>query len=243
TQQGIAVQQLPQHNRLAAADGAAVHTRQLVERIRHQRVPQQRVERSSGVVELRPVQLLPQCRRRIALLPALSYVVRLVVRVADLEQPALELMLQVQAVLPRVKPVRIRIVEINTGSQVGERSQRGSSGAENSSAEWICQRIEGSEEIVLRGDQRCRAAESILPAAVEAGLRESSDTAAYHRVWTQPVRETCARLPLVIIAVRVPGRLAVDTGEQDRTWHPERIRGQNLFQRLHAGIAGVTGTS
>src|SRR6266481_6908124 len=97
------------------------------------------------------------------------------------------------AVFQRVKAIRMRAVEIDARAQVGQRTERCSRGRQNPSAERIRQRIEGREEIVLRGDESGGAAESVLAAGQEIGLRETAETAADHGIGAEPISGAEAR--------------------------------------------------
>src|SRR5262245_25468228 len=148
-------------------------------------------------------------------------------------------MLYVQAVLPRIKAARVRVVEIYARAQIRERAERRSGRPQYPATEGIGQSIERREEIVLSSDQRCRTAESVLTAAVEAGLGKSSKAAADHLARAETISESSAWLPFVIVSVGVAARLPVHAGEKDCARYTEGRRGQKLLQRLHAGITRV----
>src|ERR1700737_3223524 len=107
-------------------------------------------------------------------------------------------MLQMYAVLPRVRAPGIRIGPVNALPQVGQGTERGTGGIQDSTTEGIVQRIERRQVIVLGGGKQGSAAETILPGGDEQSLSEPSETAANHGVRTQLVSYSHARLELVI---------------------------------------------
>ena len=98
--------------------------RDFVERVWNQSVPQQRIHRAPVGVKLRRAQLLPKRKGRKIHIAVLIEVVSLVVRIANLEEPALELMLDMQAVLPRVSAPGILVEPIHSLAKVGQRAER-----------------------------------------------------------------------------------------------------------------------
>src|ERR1035438_3565112 len=109
-EQRIRVEQLVERDRGIGIDRiAGAHAGEVVERIRHLQVPVQRIYRPSGDKRRRVV-LLPIGKAGFVFIPAPRNVVGLVVRVPNLEEPAVPFVLHVQAVLPGVEAVEIRIV-------------------------------------------------------------------------------------------------------------------------------------
>src|SRR5258708_1617825 len=144
-----------------------------------------------------------------------------------------------EAVFQRVEAIRMRAVEIDTRAQVGQRTERCSGGRKNPSAERIRQRVEGREEIVLRGDEAGGAAESVLAAVEEISLREAPETAADHGIRAEPISGAESRLKLVIIGLRESAGLSVDAREQDHSRNLELAGRQNLLKGLHSGVVGI----
>src|SRR5262249_57955396 len=111
---------------------------------------EERIEGTAGRVEdaLHAEVLLPQVERLQVLIVALRDVVGLIVCVADFEQPALELVLQVRAVLPRVEAARILNVPRHARTEIGERTERRTRRRENAAAERIVERVERRDVVV-----------------------------------------------------------------------------------------------
>jgi hypothetical protein len=61
------------------------------------------------------------------------------VGIAQLEEPALDLVLQAGAVLPRVEAARVLIVPDYALSEVGERAKGRTGRGEDAAAEWVVQ--------------------------------------------------------------------------------------------------------
>src|SRR5213079_2570169 len=99
-------------------------------------------------------------------------VISLVVGVAQLEQPAFDLVLQVGAVLPGVHAARIGIAPRNALSEIGQRPQRRAAGRKDAVAVRVVQRVVVGAVVVVGGDQAGRAAEAVPAGGDEGGLRE-----------------------------------------------------------------------
>src|ERR1019366_7723759 len=105
--------------------------------------------------------------------------------------------LHVQAVLPGVEAVEIRIVPGPRGTEVGQRSQRRTGGRQDSVLERMRHGIERREVVIGGGRQGRGTAVPKLGAGVVIRLREAANTAANYRIVAQIVGETDARLPFM----------------------------------------------
>ena len=192
------VEQLVHGNGAVGGDGAG-YIRQTLERIRHEGVPEQRVQRTAGGIEVarRGAVLFPEVEARHVSVQVLRDVVGLVMRVAQFEQPSLDLVLQVRAVLPRVEAARIGIAPGDALSQIRQRPQRSAGGRLNAVAIRIVQRIVVGPVVVGGGVQAGAAAEAVRPRRDEGRLREAAEAAADHGVGSELVGEADARLDLV----------------------------------------------
>src|SRR5258708_1014646 len=110
-------------------------------------------------------------------------------------------MLKVKAVLPRVGASGVLVVPVDSLAEVGQRSERGTCRCKNAAVERIRERVERSEEVVLRGDECRLPAESILTAFFITGLREAADASPYHSVRTDPICEPRARAPFTTVRI------------------------------------------
>src|SRR5689334_9809736 len=125
-------------------------------------------------------------------------------------------MLQVSAVLPGMEAARIRIGPVDALSEVGQRSQRGTGRVQNSAGKRIRQRIDRGSPGVVCGDKSGAAAETVLAAGNERGLRETSEAATDDRMGSQLVSETDAGLDFLVVRVVDSALDAIDAVEELR---------------------------
>src|SRR5260370_1524028 len=126
-------------------------------------------------------------------------------------------MLQVQAVLPGVKAIGVRIVKIDSRAEIGQRTQRIARGQEDAAAEGIRQGIVRGEIVVLSCDQRGSPAEAVLSADIVTGLCEAAKTAAHDGILADLVSEPAARLPFVEVGIGYPPAAPVPSCQKDDT--------------------------
>src|ERR1022692_255244 len=238
-EQRIRVEQLVERDRGIGIDRiAGAHAGEVVERIRHLQVPVQRIYRPSGDKRRRVV-LLPIGKAGFVFIPAPRNVVGLVVRVPNLEEPAVPFVLHVQAVFPGVEAVEIRIVPGPRVSQMRQRTQRRPGGRQNSVLERVRHGIERGEVVIGGGRQGRGPAVSKLRAGVVTRLGEAAETAANYRIVAQIVSETRARLPFMQVRVVGGPRDAIDAGKLHNPIDLELAGGEKLLQELHAGVTGI----
>src|SRR5215472_16223236 len=125
-------------------------------------VPYELIDWAAIRIELRGAELLPEREGGQVFVESPPDVVGLVVCVTGLEEPAFDLMLQVQAVFPGVEAARILIQPFDALAEVGKWTKRRSGGGEETAVEGIGEGVVRGKEVVLCGDEGGAAAETVL---------------------------------------------------------------------------------
>ena len=188
-------------------------------------------------------QLLPECEAGKVSIAVLENPVRLIVGVADFDQPVLHLLLHVQAVFPGIRSFGVLIVPTHSLAKIRQWTKRGAGRRKNTALEGIRERVVWSKKVVLRGVQGSRQAETVPPADFITCLCETAGSAANHRVVPKTVCKAYARPELLIIGVRKRAGLPSDSREELRPRNLEGARRHQLSQRLeaHQALPGATG--